>query len=114
MTGEEVAREIINVLAVSLEIQSHLLIAAMRNGASINSIAMRTLGVIFSQVLDVRCFSHTLDLAGDRFETPTLSNCISHWVSLFSHSPKTRALSCIMERTDRYIHKNFQQNSMVE
>ena len=92
MTGEKVAREIINILAVSLEIQSHLLIAAMRDGASVNSVAMRTVGVILPHILDLRCFSHTLDLAGDRFETPMLSNFISHWVSLFSHNPKTHAL----------------------
>ena len=68
MTGKEVAREIINVLAVSLEIQSHLLIAAMRDGASVNSVTMRTVRVIFPHVLDVRCFSHTFDLVRDRFE----------------------------------------------
>ena len=92
MTGEKVAREIINILAVSLGIQSPLLIAAMRDGASANSVAMRTVGVILPHILDFRCFSHTFDLAGDRFETPTHSNFISYWVSLFSHSPKTHAL----------------------
>ena len=92
MTGKKVAREIINVLAVSLGIQPHLLFAAMRDCTSVNSVTMRTVGVILPHVLDVRCFSHTLYLVGDRFETPTLSNFISHWVSLFSHSPKTSAL----------------------
>ena len=92
MTGEATARELINILAVSLGIQSHLLIASMRDGASVNGVAMRTVGVIFPDVLDVRCFSHTLDLVGDKFETPTLSTFISYWISLFSHSPKTRAL----------------------
>ena len=53
MTGEKVAREIINILAVSLEIQSHLLIAAMRDGTSVNSVAMRSVGVIFPHVF--RC-----------------------------------------------------------
>ena len=101
MTGKEVAREIINVLAVSLEIQSHLLIAAMRDGASVNSVTMRTVRVIFPHVLDVRCFSHTFDLVRDRFETPTLSNFIFYWVSLFSHSPKTCALW--KEQTDTSI-----------
>ena len=47
MTGENVAREIINILAVPLGIQSHLLIAAMRDGASVNSVPMRTVRVIF-------------------------------------------------------------------
>ena len=70
MTGENVAREIINILAVPLGIQSHLLIAAMRDGASVNSVPMRTVRVIFPHVLDLRCFSHILDLARDRLETP--------------------------------------------
>ena len=58
ITGKKVAREIINILAVPLGIQSHLLIAAMRDGASVNSVAMITLGVIFPHVLDFRCFPH--------------------------------------------------------
>lgn len=57
-----------------------------------NSVAMRTFSVISSNVLDVRCFSHTLDLVGDKFVTPTLSGFTSHWISLFVHSLKTQDL----------------------
>ena len=92
LSGEEVARELIDILSVSFSIHSHQLLVAMRDGASVNSVAMRTLSVIFSNVLDVRCFSHTLDLVGDKFVTPTLSGFTSHWISLFVHSPKTQDL----------------------
>ncbi len=89
MTGEEVSRELINLLSC---IKSPLLLAAMRDGASVNSVAMRTVSVVYPSVIDVRCFSHTLDLMGNKFNTPTLTTFISHWISLFSHSPKTKAL----------------------
>ena len=43
MTGEEVARQVINVLSITLGRGSELLIAAMRDSATINSVALRTL-----------------------------------------------------------------------
>ena len=36
--------------------------------------------------------SHTLDLIGNKFKIPVLSSFVSLWISLFSHSPKTKAL----------------------
>ena len=92
MTGEEVARELINLLSMEYCVKSPLLLAAMRDGASVNSVAMRTVSVVYPSVLDVRCFSHTLDIVGTKFNTPTLTTFISLWISLFSHSPKTKAL----------------------
>ena len=92
MTGEEVARELISVLSSSLGISSHLVIAAMRDGASVNNVAMGVVKVVYPNVLDIRCFSHTLDLVGNKFSTPVLSTFSTLWISLFSHSPKTKAL----------------------
>ena len=43
-------------------------------------------------MLDVRCFSHTIDHVGEHFNTPTLSAFVSSWVSLFGHTPKARLL----------------------
>ena len=40
MSGEEVARELINVLSVTFGVQSNLLLAAMRDRASVNNTAM--------------------------------------------------------------------------
>ena len=92
MAGEEVARELISVLSVSLGILSNLLLASMRDRASVNNVAMRTVAVVYPNVLDVGCISHTLDHVGSKFVTPTLSSFISWWISLFSHSPKAKAL----------------------
>ena len=43
MTGEEVARELINVFSIKLGIGSDLLIATMRDRALVNDIALRIL-----------------------------------------------------------------------
>ena len=59
MTGEEVARELINILSVSFGIKSHYLLADMRDGASVNNVAMGALKIVYSDIFDVRCYSHT-------------------------------------------------------
>ena len=42
--------------------------------------AMRTVQVIYPQILDVRCFSHTVDHVGEQFATPILDEFVSAWV----------------------------------
>ena len=92
MSGDELARELIDILSVTYSIKSHLRVACMRDGASVNEGAMRVVSVVYPNVLDVRCFSHTLDLVGDKFDLPTLVEFSTAWISLFSHSPKTKCL----------------------
>ena len=67
-------------------------LAAMKDRASTNNLAMNTLKIVYSSVVDVGRFSHTIDHVGGRFGTPTLSEFINCWISLFSCSPKTRLL----------------------
>ena len=90
LTGEEVARELINCLSVRYSISSEYLIASMHDRASVNSVAMSTLKIVYPTLLDVGCFSHTLDHAGEKFCTPTLSDFITLWINLFSHSSKSK------------------------
>ena len=90
MCGEEVARELIAALSITLGIASGHLLAAMRDRCSVNGVAMRTLKVVYPEVLDVGCFSHALDLVGKKFKTPNLDDFSKHWVALFAHSPKAR------------------------
>ena len=92
MTGEEIARELISVLSVHYSMTSGSLLGAMRDRAAVNNVAMRTLKVVYPDVLDVGCFSHTLDLVGRKVNAPHLSEFVMAWVSLFSHSPKARLL----------------------
>ena len=88
MTGDELARESISVLSVNYSVSPNTLLAALRDRASINKVALRTLKVVYTLVVDVGCFSHTVNLAGERFKVPTLSEFVSSWVSLFTHSSK--------------------------
>ena len=61
MTGEEVAREWIHVLSSNYSIGPSSLIAAMRDRASVNDVATKTLKVVYPNVLDIGCFSHTIN-----------------------------------------------------
>lgn len=72
MTGEEIAREIINSLSVQYGITSNLVVGMMHDRAACNGVASRTLRVVFTTIVDAGCFSHMLDLVGDKFVTPYL------------------------------------------
>ena len=88
LTGEELAHQLIVCLSTELGIKPDLLVAAMRDRASVNSVAMRTLSIVFPNVLDIGCFSHTLDHVGEKFKTPILDEFIKVWINMFSRSPK--------------------------
>ena len=92
LTGEEIARKLINTLSVQYSVSSELVLASMHDRAATNNIAMRTLKVIYPSVVDIGCFSHTLDLVGEKFCTPHMNDFVSSWVTMFSHSPKSRLL----------------------
>ena len=72
LKGEELAREIITVLAQQYNVTNNSLLAGMRDGASVNAVAMRTLKIILPKVIDIRCFSHTIDRVGQQFNIPTV------------------------------------------
>ena len=91
MKGEEVARELISIVSVDMGVPSNLLIGCMRDRASVNNVAMNTVSIVYSTLLDIGCYSHTLDRIGEKFATPTLDTFSSLWISLFSHSPKAKA-----------------------
>ena len=103
LTGEEIARELLFVLQAQYGIASGLLVATMRDRASVNNLALSILRVMYPQALDVGCFSHTIDNAGRKLATPILDEFLSAWVSLFSHSPKGRlawkSRTCIAVRS---------------
>ena len=92
MTGDEVAQQIIVVLSTELGIAPHYIVAAMRDRASVNDAAMRTIKVLYNQLTDIGCFSHTLDHVGDRMNTPVLNDFSKGWIGMFSRSPKLRLL----------------------
>ena len=70
MSGEEIARVLIDTLSREYAIPPSFLLASMRDCASSNNVAVTILKVVFPQLLDVGCFSHTLDHVGDKFCVP--------------------------------------------
>ena len=83
MTGEEVAREVIESLSVSYSISSTRLLAVMRDRCSVNNVALRTIKVMYPDLVDIGCIAHTINLAGEKFKVPTLHDFINHWNSFF-------------------------------
>ena len=92
LTGEEIAREIISTLSIDYHISPTSVLASMRDRASTNNVALRTLKVLYPNIVDIGCLSHTIDHVGEKFNTAVLPEFISWWINLFSHSPKNRAL----------------------
>jgi len=90
LKGDELAREIITVLAQQYNVHNSSLCAAMRDGALVNGAAMRTVKVVFPNVVDVRCFSHATDGIGSHFNIPTFRRFLQLWNALFGHSPPIR------------------------
>ena len=62
MTGEQVARELIMALSTQYSVSYSSLLASMRDRASVNDVAIRTLKVLYPGVIDIGYFLHTLDL----------------------------------------------------
>ena len=92
MCGEEIARELITTLSTELSISPGRLLASMRDRVASNGVAMRTLKIVYPTLLDIGCFSHTIDHVGERFVTPVLEEFSKCWISLFAHSPHARLL----------------------
>lgn len=90
LSGEEVARQLIVCLSTELGVSSDELVASMRDRAAVNNVAIRTLSIIFRQLIDIGCFSHTIDHVGDKMRTPILDEFIKLWINIFSRSPKTK------------------------
>ena len=80
--------EIISTLSINYHISPTSVLASMRDRTSTNNVALRTLKVLYPNIVDIGCLSHTIDHVGEKFDTAVLSEFISWWINLFSHSPK--------------------------
>ena len=60
MAGEEIAREIIATISTQYGIASNLVVAMMHDMAACNGVALQTLKIVYPQLVDVGCFSHTV------------------------------------------------------
>ena len=73
MNGYEIACELVSVLQVQYDVAPRSLVAAMHDRAAVNSVAMTYVRVMYPSLLDIGCFSHTLNNAGSKFNTPILN-----------------------------------------
>ena len=76
LLGEKIARELTSILSINYGIESNRLLASMRDGASTNGIAIRTLKIVYPNTMDITCFSHTLDRVGEHFNIPIFQDFI--------------------------------------
>lgn len=90
MNAADVSGALVDILMEDLHISRRHLLAAMRDGASVNTLAIKNMEPLFPNLVDVTCFSHTLDRVGENFRITHASEFVSAWVSLFSHSFKAR------------------------
>ena len=72
-----------SVLCREYKLSTEQLLAAMRDRASVNGVAIRHIKIMFPNLLDIGCYSHTLDNAGNRFQLPTVEEFIKPRISLF-------------------------------
>ena len=54
-TGKEVARQLITSLSTEMSIPQHLVVNAMRDCASVNNVVMRTISVLYNNMMNVSC-----------------------------------------------------------
>ena len=100
LSGEELARELLTAPSTEPGIGGSQLLAAMLGGsqllaamhdrASVNGVAMCTVSIMYPVVMDIGCFSHTLDLVGTKFNSPTVDEFMNHWEAIFTHSCKSK------------------------
>ena len=86
LKANELAQCLIQSLAVDFSICPGALLAAMKDGAAVNGAALQQVKFYFPQLLDVTCFSHTIDNVGKHFEFRVLDRFAHLWISMFSHS----------------------------
>ena len=90
LKANELAQCLIQSLAVEYSIRPGVLLAAMKDGAAVNHAALEQVKFFFPQLLDITCFSHTIDNVGKHFEFRVLHRFSQLWVSMFSHSAAVR------------------------
>ena len=92
VNADELAQVLNQCLSVDYGVNTNSLLAAMRDGASVNQAALDRIAFIFPKMLNVVCFSHTLDNVANHLVIPTLLEFGSVWIRLFRHSYKAKLL----------------------
>ena len=90
VNADELAQVLYQCLSVDYGVKTNLLLAAMRDGASVKQAALDRIAFIFPKMLNVVCFSHTLDNVGSHLVIPTFLQFASIWIRLLRHSYKAK------------------------
>ena len=90
INAPQLAQVLNECLCVDYQIHGKMVIAAMRDGVAVNGAAIRHLQVLLPQLLDIICFSHTLNNTGRHVNLPVLEEFGQLWVTLFSHSHRAK------------------------
>ena len=61
MNGEELAHQLLSTLSVDFSIPPSSLLAAARDRAFVNNVAIRHLKILYPNLVDIGCSSHTPD-----------------------------------------------------
>ena len=92
VNANELAQVLNQCLSVDYEVRANSFLAAMRDSASVKQAALDRITFIFPKILNVVCFSHTLDNVGNHLVIPTLVEFGSLWIRMFRHSCKAKLL----------------------
>ena len=103
-TGEEIAQQIVVILSTEFGISSNLIVVAMRDRASVNDVAMWTIKVVYNELLDVGCFSHTLNHVGERMNTPVLHDFSATLGLLCFHEVQDAVCCGGPKRVSQHLH----------
>ena len=92
VNANQLAQVLNQCLSVEYGVRGNSLLAAMQDGASVNQAALNIVSFISPNMVNVVCFSHTLDNVGNHFEIPTLKEFGSLWIRMFGNSCKAKLL----------------------
>ena len=92
VNANQLAQVLNQCLSVEYGVRGNSSLAAMRDGATVNQAALNIVSFIFPNMVNVVCFSHTLDNVGNHFEIPTLKEFGSLWIEMFRNSCKAKLL----------------------
>ena len=92
LKGNELAQRLMTCIAVDHSFKPDMILAGMRDGASVNTNAIKQLLFFYPNIMDITCFSHTIDNVGSKFVFKVLDLFFHYWVNLFAHSCNAKLL----------------------
>ena len=92
LKGNELAQRLKPCIAVNHNFGPNMVLAGMRDGAAVNSTAIKQPLFFYPNIMDVICFSHTINNVGCHFMFRVLDTFFRYWVNLFAHSYNAKLL----------------------